>query len=603
MEANEPESLLRYYNAELTYLRRMARSFSRRYPKVASRLELSADQCADPHVERLIESFALLTARLQRRMDGEFPEITASLLSAVYPHLVNPVPPMAIAHFEPDPDQGKLTSGHEIPAGTKLFSQAHGGLTCRFRTCYPLTVWPVEIVEGGFESPAQYDFLDNEAQVASVLRLRLAVRGVTFEELQLRKLRLHLAGDSTLVNALYELLFCHVLRTAVLPEGARRPTYLQEPSILPVGFEPEEEVIPYPNHSLPAYRLIQEYFLFPEKFHFFDLDNLQLTGGGNTVDILILLDRMPQSRLRVSRRNFLPGCTPIINLFRATSEPIRIDHRTYQYRVEPDIRRQRTTEIHSLVSVSSSSNPAEEPAQLEPFYSHRHTLDGRLHRAFWHSRRVPAAREDVSGTDVLLSFHDLDFNPLLPPQQIVYSHMLCTNRDFATQIPAGAALQIEDVAPLSRITCLEKPTMPVYPPLEGATLWSLISNLTLNYLSLSGSTEGLHALRQILRLYSFSEQPSAQHQVQGIRGMSCRKVTRRAGAEPWRGFCQGTEITVTFDESLYVGSGAFLLGAVLNRFLPLYASINSFTEVVIESIQREGVWKRWPPMAGLQELI
>jgi type VI secretion system protein ImpG len=603
LSANETESLLRYYTAELSYLRKMAHSFSRRYPKVASRLELSADQCADPHVERLIESFALLTARLNRRLDGEFPEITSALLGALYPHLVNPVPPMAIAHFEADPEQGKLSSGHLIASGAPLFAQTSEGLTCRFRTCYPVTLWPIEVIDAGFESPAQYDFLDSDAKVACVLRLRLKAAGAAFEELELSRLRFHLTGESTLVNTLYELLFCHVLRTTVLPEGARRPNDLAPACILPVGFEPADEVIPYPPHALPSYRLLQEYFLFPEKFHFFDLAGLEGKCSGGMVDLLILLDRWPPGRVGVTARNFLLGCTPIINLFSGTTEPVRIDQRAYEYQLVPDMRRERTTEIHSIQAVSSSSNPAEHVEWLEPFYSFRHQQHGHESRAFWHARRVPAVRGDLSGTDLILSFFDRDFNPRVPPEQVVYAHVWNTNRNFARQLPAGARLQIENVAPLAGITCLEKPTAPVYPPLEGATLWSLVSNLTLSHLSLSDSAEGLNALRQILQVYSFSDQPSVHQQMQGIRGMSCRHVMRQVGAEPWRGFCGGTEIALTFDPGLYVGTGAFLLGAVLNRFLPLHAAVNSFTELVIRRVDREGEWKRWPPMAGLQELI
>jgi type VI secretion system protein ImpG len=216
---------------------------------------------------------------------------------------------------------------------------------------------------------------------------------------------------------------------------------------------------------------------------------------------------------------------------------------------------------------------------------------------------LPTGREDLPGTDLFLSFVDLDFNPTMPPEQIVYAHTLCTNRDFTTQMSAGAALQIEAAAPLSRITCLGKPTLARYPPIDGASLWYLISNLSLNYLSLSGGPESLDALRQILRVYAFSDSPSTFQQVQGIRAMSCRRVSRRVGNEPWRGFCQGTEVTLTFDESLYVGTGAFLLGAVLNQFLALYASINSFTQLVIKSERREGEWKRWPPIAGYQQLV
>jgi type VI secretion system protein ImpG len=603
MDTNDHESLLQYYNDELTYLRRLGRSFARRYPKVAAQLEMSDEQCADPHVERLLESFAFLTARLQRRIDGEFPDITASLLSVMYPQLVDPVPPMAIALFEVDAKQGKITTGHKIPRDTPLFAQTSGGLTCRFRTCYPVTLWPLELASAGFESPNQFSFLDSSAKVASVLRLRLNVEGALLQELSLKTLRFFLRGDTTLVNTLYELIFGHVLQVAILPENAKRPVYLPANSVLPVGFGDDEDVIPYPPHALPAYRLIQEYFAFPEKFQFFEIDNLNLHQGGKTLDLLLILDRMPPERMTVDRRNFSLGCAPIINLFPKTTEPIRIDQRHHEYRLEPDMRRERTTEIHTILSVSASSNPLEETVQMEPFYSYRHRLDQHGHRAFWFSRRLPTGREDLPGTDIFLSFVDLDFNPRLPPNQVVYAHTLCTNRDFTAQMTAGAQLQIEDVAPLSQITCLGKPTLTRYPPMAGATLWYLISNLSLNYLSLSGGPESLEALRHILRVYSFSDQPSTFQQVQGLRKMECRRVSRRVGNEPWRGFCQGTEVTLTFDESLYVGSGAFLLGAVLNQFLSLYTSINSFTQLAIKSEQREGEWKRWAPLAGYQQLV
>src|SRR5438045_7322354 len=200
---NEYESLLRYYTGELTYLRRMGRSFAQRYPKVASRLELAADSCADPDVERVIESFALLTARIQRRLDNEFPEITTALLGALYPNLVDPVPPMAIAEFAVDAAQGKLTSGHLVPRHTPLFAQSTGGLICRFRTCYPVTLWPLEVTGASLESPTQFVFLDASAHVASVLRLQLRSCGVPLAELGLEQLRFCLRGDSTLTNALY----------------------------------------------------------------------------------------------------------------------------------------------------------------------------------------------------------------------------------------------------------------------------------------------------------------------------------------------------------------------------------------------------------------
>jgi type VI secretion system protein ImpG len=595
---NDREDLLRYYKSELTYLRRMGSAFAELYPRVATRLELGTSECADPQVERLLESFAFLTARLQHDIDSEFPEITTALLGVLYPQFTNPIPAMTVARFDIDPEQGKLTTGYHINKHTPLFAYTSQGLPCRFRTCYPVTLWPLEVVYAGFEDTAQFDFLDNKTKVAAVLRLKLRCLGGTLQELELNRLRFYLNGDSTLVNALYELLFCHARDVAILPETGTHPIYLPQGCIKPVGFAPDEDVLPYPQNSHPGYRLLQEYFAFPEKYLFFDLDYLGAHGSTQTLDLLIMLDRMPKEHLTVDHKTFNLGCTPIINLFNKTTEPIRFDHRSLEYLLIPDKRRERTTEIHSILSVSASSNAEDDTTNFEPFYSYNHQMEGREHKAFWHARRLPSRRKDVPGAEMFLSFLDLDFTPSLPPVQTAFAHVLCTNRELAAQLPAGALLQTEEKAPLRQISCLSKPTFPVSPPLRGATLWRLISHLSLNHLSLSEGQDSLLALREILRLYCFSDQTSLQQQIAGIRGLTCRKVMRHTGTEAWRGFCRGTEITVTFDEDLYVGSGAFLLGSVLNSFFALYASVNSFTQLIIKSKRREGIWKQWPPMAG-----
>jgi type VI secretion system protein ImpG len=592
------DELLEYYKRELTYLRRMGLAFAERYPKVAGRLELGMDQSPDPHIERLIEAFAFLTARIQHSMESEFPQVSSALLGILYPHFLNPIPSMGIARFEVDPAQGKFTTGHLINKHTPLFTQTQEGEICRFRTCYPLTLWPAEVAYAGFESTDQFDFLDALPEVALVLRLRIASPEVPFPELDLRKLRFYLNGDRMLVNALYELLFCHVLHIAVLPEKGEDPVFLPDESILPVGFGPDEDVLPYPPNAHPGYRLLQEYFTFPEKFLFFDLDHLETRGSEEFFDILIMLDQMPGSRLTVDRKTFCLGCTPIINLFPKTSEPIRLDERHAEYRLIPDKRREKITEIHSVVSVSASSDPRVETRRFEPFFSFNHYMEATGQKAYWVARKQDTGRKDLPGSEVFLSFVDLDFDPTLPPATTVFSHTLCTNRRLAEEVPAGAVLQIEEAAPLSMISTLTKPTPQIEPPLRGATLWRLISHLSLNYLSLSDGEESLKALREILRLYSFSEGASTFQQISGIRGMSTRTVMRLMGSEAWRGFCRGIEITLLFDERLYVGSSAFLLAAVLNRFFPLYASINSFTQLIIKSEQREGIWRKWQPMAG-----
>jgi type VI secretion system protein ImpG len=597
------DSLLDYYKSELTYLRQMGAAFAARYPKVAGRLELGSDACPDPHVERLLEAFAFLTARIQHDIDDEFPEITSALLDILYPHYLTPVPSMAVARFDVDPAQGKLTTGHVINKHTPLLAQSPQGLMCRFRTCYPVTLWPLEVTYAGFASPAQFAFLDAAANVATVLRLRLTCQAAVMATLSFRQLRFYLHGDPTVAHMLYELLFCHVLRVALVSDHSPQPVFLPEDTIMPVGFGPDEEVLPYPRHAHPGYRLLQEYFTFPEKFLFFDLRHLQAQTAQHDCDILILLDQRPPERLVVDRHNFCLGCTPIVNLFRKTTEPIRLDHRKTAYRLLPDVRRERTTEIHSILSVTASSNAGDTSQTIEPFYSFRHTMADRDPKAFWYARRRPTSRSDLSGTEIYLTFLDLEFQPHQPPTQTLFAHTLCTNRHLAVQLPAGTLLQIEEAAPLARILCLHKPTAQLDPPLNGATQWRLISHLSLNYLSLSEGRESLLALREILRLYNFADLPSIHQQINGIRELSSRKVVRRIGTEAWRGFCQGTEVTLVFDESLYVGGSAFLFAAVLQHFFALYASVNAFTQLVIQSHQREGIWKQWPPTAGEQIIL
>jgi type VI secretion system protein ImpG len=603
MTANEQEELLRHYEQELTHLRRMGVEFARKYPKVAGRLELSPDQCADPYVERMIESFAYLTARIRHNIESEFPQVPSALLSILYPHYLNPVPSMSIARFEVDPTQGKLTSGYTIDTNTSLFAQSHQGQTIRFRTCYPVTLWPVDVSQAALEPVENFELPGSHAGVAAVLRIRIEHRGGTLGELDLKSLRFFINGEPMRVYSLYEMIFGSLCGVAILPEGSTRPITLPIDSIRPVGFGSDENVLPYPSHSHPQYRLLQEYFSFPEKFLFFDIDNLERHASEGSFDILLLVGRVPKQRPVINRDTFALGCTPIINLFSKTTEPIRINHLLPEYQLVPDMRREATTEIYSINSVSGSSESDEDSSRIEPFYSFNHQSDQRGAQAFWFARRTASERQNIPGTEMFLSFVDLGFKPLLPPTQTVFAHTLCTNRHSASALPTNAELNVEEATPIARVYCVTKPTRQIDPPLSGMAYWRLVSHLSLNYLSLSDGQHSLKALQEILGLYTFVEEPSRQHQIMGIREMSTRKVIRRVGKEAWRGFVQGTEITLEFDETRYVGSSAFLMASVLNRYFALYTSINSFTQLVARSAQREGIWKQWPPMVGEQFIL
>lgn len=597
---SEQETLLRLYEQELSHLRRMGTEFAHRYPKVAGRLELSHDGCADPYVERLIESFAFLTARVRHNMESQFPEIPTAILNILYPHYTNPVPSMTVARFTADYTQGTLSSGYTIPKNTPLLARAHQGGTLRFRTCYPVTLWPVDVAQAAYETSERFESMDLPFPAVSAIRLRIECRKGTLGETDLRRLRFYLNGEPVLVHQIYRFLFGEKPIVAIRPEGAKRPIRLPAEALRGVGFGEHEELLPYPRAAHPQYRLLQEYFVFPEKFLFFDLDSLHLHGSERYFDIYFFFNRTMPGRPAIRPETFMLGCTPVINLFRKTSEPIRLTHLQSEYPLTPDMRREATTEIHTIQRVTSSSD-AEETAQIvEPFFSYNHKGMTRENNSFWYARRIPSERKNIPGTDILLSLVDLEFKPSLPPMRTVFAHTLCTNRHAADQLPAGAELHMDDAAPIAGIEALRKPTRQLDSPLSGMAYWRLVSHLSLNYLSLTDGRESLPALHEIMLLYANQEDPSHHLQITGIREMRTRRVTRRIGHEAWRGFCEGTGITLVFDDEKYAGGSWFLFASVLHHFFALYASISSFTQLSAYSLQHEQNVNQWPPMVGEQ---
>lgn len=601
--------LLTYYERELSFLRQMGAEFAAKYPKIAGRLLLEADRSEDPHVERLIQGVAFLAARVHHKLDDDFPEITDALLGVLYPHFLAPLPSMSIVQFVLDPDQGKVTSGYRIERGAMLYSPPVSGAPCRFRTCYPTTLWPLEVVSARFDTP---DRLGSAPKAAAVLRLELrCLGGTTFSELTLDHLRFFLHGESSLVYALYELLLNNTGQVQLRPaqeEKETRPLVLSPRCLRPVGFEPDEGLLAYTARSFIGYRLLQEYFTFPEKFLFFDvheLDRAARAGFRDRMEILLFLDRVPRLEQPISADTFRLGCAPIINLFEHIAEPIRLTHAQTEYQIIPDARRQSVTEVYSVDAVINASPYLPEPVHFKPFYSFKHVADRERQQTFWHTTRRPSPKKGDPGTEVYLSLVDLNFQPTLPAAETLTLHVTCTNRDLPGKLPFGGErgdLSLEGAAPLSRIRCLKKPTETIRPSLRRGAQWRLLSHLSLNYFSIGEG--GREALQEILQLYDFSsDSPVIQQQIAGITKLASRRVVGRPASMPWNGFCRGLEVNIEFDEEKYVGSSVFLFASVLEKFLGLYASVNSFSQLVVTTQQRKEPVKRWPPRAGEQILL
>jgi type VI secretion system protein ImpG len=514
---------------------------------------------------------------------------------------------MAVAQFHPDPEQSRSVAGFTLPAGTPLFATEQDDATCWFRTCYPVTFWPMEVTDVAIESPAIHSFLDSRADVVRCLRVRLScMANRNFAEFRPTSLRLFLHGGHQTRFTLYELLSNHLRGVVVQPvtggdEVQANPVMLSSSRLRPVGFAAEEAILPYPATAHQGFRLLQEYFTFQEKFLFLDIE--EWPGGAlsdNTSgDLLFLLGERPPHHIAVDNRTIRLGCTPIINLFTRTTEPIRLDHTRHEYRLVPDSRWESHTEIHSIVRVSRSSVFEDASRTIRPFFSFTHAdAAANKDNALWLARRQPVSNPALTGTEMSLSFVDLGLNPADPADDVVFAHTLCTNRNLAGQMTVGTLLQVGVDAPLRSIACVTKPTPQIDPPTAGTTLWRLISHLSVNMLSLQDGADSLAALREMLHLYCGANRPDSARQIAGIASLSTRHIVRRIGDEAWRGFVRGLEIAVEFDEEQFVGGSAYLLGAVLDRFFSLYAGVNAFTELVVTSKQRRGVWKRWPPRAG-----
>ena len=599
------DRLLDYYERELTFIREMGAEFARKYPKIAGRLLLEGDKCEDPHTERLIEAFALISGRIHKKIDDDFPEITESLLNIIYPHYINPVPSMSIVRFDPV-QQNIQEGGYRIDKGTALFSKPVQGTPCRFSTTQAVKIWPIAVVAAQIREPKK--FVKGAVQVIEIDMQ--SYNKLSLSKINWQSLRFFLNGPHQHVFHLYELLFnhvCHIECEVKNSKGETALTVFDPNSIRPVGFVEEEGMLPYSKRSFPGYLLLFEYFCFPEKFLFFDfngLNRLNSKEAGDRLTLRLFINRMGKPDLVVNADTFQLNATPVANLFQRIAEPIRVEHRKTEYQVVPDIRRQNATEVYSVDRVTASlSGSAGGQKEYRPFYSMRHHLgEERTAEAqtFWHIQRRPSVKKGDRGTDIFLSFSDLNLKPSDPAEDILTIRVTCTNRDLPSRLAFGDStgdFNMETAAPVSTIKCVLKPTPTRRPFLGSALQWRLVSHFSLNYMSLVEGGE--HALKEILRLYDFNNSLSTQQMINGIVSVGSRHITKRIN----RSFCRGVQVTITFDEDKYVGTGIFLFASVLERFLSQYVSVNSFFQLVMKTLQREEAVKIWPPRSGNQILL
>ena len=617
------DELLWYYERELGYLRRLGAEYAQRYPKVAGRLQLEPTKCEDPHVERLLEGFAFLAARIHLKLDDDVSQVAESLLSIVAPQLVRPVPSVSIAEFVADPERATMPDGVTVPRGTLLRTRAVGGQRCTFRTAAPVKLWPFTMADARWMTPDALMPPVRAGDAVGALRIELrAFPGIPLSSLSLDSLKLQLHGEGALASTLHEVL-CRdttaVLVRALDAEGKHggesARIELSSRVVTAGGFGADERVLEGGAETLAPYGLLQEYMALPAAFRSVNLaigDAIRRTGAQGGVEIVILVgafergDRRAVLAAGVTRDTIRLGCTPVVNLYEHVAEPIMLTHRRDEYPLVPDAQQRIASEVYAVTNVVGVPAGGGEATRYEPLYGLRHEMVvGSDAPVFWVARRHPAPERGPRASDISLAFVDRSGRTLQPRHDVVTARTLCFNGDLPSRLPVGDArgdFELVGGGPFARINALLRPTPSVHPRLGSALAWRLVSQLSLNHLSIS---DGPEALRELLRLYDHGESPDTERQVLGIVNVQSEAVHARVPGLSRSGglaMARGRRIELELDEDNFAGDGAWLFASVLERFFALYASLNSFTQLTVRTRQRRRPLGDWAPRAGCRAL-
>jgi len=648
---------LEHYETELQHLREVAAEFATEHRKVASRLDLSADPShlsRDPYVKMLLEGAAYLAARVHHKLDAEFPRFTQSLLDVIFPQFLSPTPSMAIIGFEPDYDDPGLAAGFVLSRGAAFRGHlAKGERTASvFCTAHEITLWPVKLDAAAYYGNRSLHQAGLPSQVSAkaafCFRLRCTA-GLTFNQIGAKApgegkpfdhLVFHirddgqgfLRGPGRDAGLIYEQLFSRT--SAIVVSHGQRPNRQQV--VLPaaclrrLGFEDEESLLPPSSRTFMGYRLLKEYFSFPDRFLFFEIRGLEQAARqcvADTIEVAIVL-KEEEARLEgcepgqkdqplVNEGKFALYAAPAINLFPMELDRVSLSDRFSEFHVIADKTALLDYEIYSLDRVTGYGSLPEERQEFRPFYSARDNDEKatgfyvlyRSPRTLTEQEKQFGQAPSYLGCEVYLSLVDAQAAPFNPKLKQLGFEGLCTNRHLPARMAKGIAdtdlFALDLAGPFSStIRFLSGPTEPVASPAFGSTAWRLISHLSLNYLSLAdvNEREGAAALRNALTLYLDEQRTKLKQQIGGLLSVRAQPVTRRVPSIGPITFARGLELTVQFDEDAFAGSSLFILGSVLEQFFARYVSLNSFTETLITSRQRREI-VRWPPRIGTRNQV
>lgn len=630
MQTTQDQELYDYFLREMDYLRTRATTFADDYPEVAKELKLSQVKSSDPHVELLLQSFAYLSANVRRDMAAQANQLPNQMLAIVYPHLVKTIPSMFIVQADVSPKEAKFDGLKLLERGREFYANIHsskaGDLRCRMTTTTQTALRPLKVNAVEFSSVKNINYnvsLKNSSDIRIAVKhahTTLKVTVVNMDdkptgEFSMGSLRFYINGEQNRPHsayALYDLLANDCL-SILIKNDVNNPgseyQLLNRDAIKWVGYGDDETVLPFNNNSQSAYRIIQEYFYFPEKYLFFDLEGMDGYQLGSSFEVYFLLSALPNNRIKPNSKSMLLNAIPLVNLYTQRLSSVRLNERDHEYKLVGEKRNHAFCEVHTLSDVWVIPKEGD-PFRAQPYAG----IDGDLlheNERLYSTRTELSGLKSIPGTETYIAIHQQTKNNLRSIDDVLTVKARCTNRRLPESLRVGDPLLLVGPGPINTVNLLTKPTMHQAPSLNNEKPWRLMSNLVLNAAALDTSKltsddekkERLKIFKSILHSYSNENEKSHYSQIDSITNMSCRRIVKNIGADKWRGLCKGMEVIVEVDATKFGSTSLHLFGEVLNRFFGLYANVNSFTQFKLQVKQEKGILRTWPPLAGDQTLL
>jgi len=595
-DPNRDNEILRFYEAEMRYLREASKEFARDFPERARALNLNGVGERDPKVERLFEGFAFLMGRLRQKLDDDLPELTEGVVSMLWPYYQRMIPSLSILELTPNADVVQACA--TVPAGQEVMSDpidcgADDRVECVYRTTQPVDLYPLRIAEAGA-------YVREDGR--QVIRLRFAITPQARRAaLTVPRLRLYLHAERPVALALHCALTAKPIALDVSVPGypadrPGQPLAMRGLKLEGAGFSDDERLWPNPDPAFGGRQLLLEYFTFPEKFMFLDLLGLDLgvlPADAPFFDVEVVLARLLPAGVQVSTDNVRLYCTPVINLFPLEVAPIVVNAHEAEYRVRAAPRHGRYAEAYSVDSVQGFETDGGERFSYKPFAAFRHRggmLRHEMPERYFHTRlqRGPSGRLE---TWIVLGGSVWEGEEVPQGEKLSLS-VTGTNGMLPRKALGEASIRRirSGIASVSAVRNLIAPSMPVYPPTGSHFHWRLLSHLAPNYLSMLDT----ETLRGSLALYDWTDGDRNRRRIEAITDLRHRPLQKLER----HGLLRGVELSVMLDTTCFEGPGDVeMFGNMLSRFLSLYATPRLYTQLVVV-MQPSGECRAWPEIKG-----